>query len=174
MTLEEFLKTDENTRYCEILISPDGMIHYARPAHMYKLMDLTGLPMEELDQKMPKMASPVHWLVEYTGFISVWYNAFIAPVGITKSQIDVLFDLAMHGKINPLSAGEITMEMSLCKAIESGDQKELDTVSMTAKDVHLWDLFDYCKEEWEDDDTDRVRRAFGLHQRETWLAGNVH
>lgn len=73
--------------YCECIIYPDGYIDYAIPGHVEALLKFTGEPREVIDEKMPIWDSPLIWLVNYTGCISVWSQGYIAPQnGISNGQ----------------------------------------------------------------------------------------
>lgn len=126
MTFDEFMAHDRNKNYCEIVIGPDGSIHYASPAHIYKLIALSGYTQEELQKIMPMSASPIHWLCEFTGYGSVWFEHFIMPIGITAEQVNVLEKLASAGKIHPESDGVLTQEKSLCEAMSEGRSNEFE------------------------------------------------
>ena len=45
---------------------------------------------------MPIWESPIHWLVEYTGYISVWSNGCLFPSSITKEQEYTLKQLVLN------------------------------------------------------------------------------
>ena len=116
MKCVDFIKQHEYKNYCEIVISPTGDIEYATPSHIYKLMAITGKSREELKQIMPMRASPIHWLVEYTGYCVCWYSSFILPIGYGKRQIAVIRRLMRHGIMSNVTTGIITHEKTVCDA----------------------------------------------------------
>lgn len=91
-TLSEFLKMAEENkehfiRYCEIVVTDNGLIFLASPS----LMDVA------------------EWLRKkgFTNFILVWYNGFVSydkenAMKLTASQMKVLSALLDHGLISCL------------------------------------------------------------------------
>lgn len=90
--------------YCEAVILPNGEIEYAVPAHVFYLeaLYLKCEPIQiqinprlqyQLQTEMPIEASPLHWLVDKLGVVSVWYNSLVCPMNITKAQIQTINQL---------------------------------------------------------------------------------
>lgn len=91
-TLGEFLKMVKANkahfiRYCEIVITDNGLIFLASPSHM----------------------DVAEWLRKkgFTNFILVWYNGFVSYdkencMRLTKGQMKVLAALLDHGLISCL------------------------------------------------------------------------
>lgn len=82
--------------YLEAIIEPSGEVHYAVPSHVEKLIKLSGEPKEAIYTKMPGTASPLHWLLEYTGCVSIW-SEFHMGTPVTETQKGVLDDLIASG-----------------------------------------------------------------------------
>ena len=116
MTCQEFIAQHEYKNYCEIVISPTGDVEYAIPSHLYKLMAITGKSKEEIRQLMPMRASPIHWLIEYTGYGVCWYSSFLLPIGYSKRQIAVIRRLMRAGIMSICTQGFITQEKTVCDA----------------------------------------------------------
>lgn len=146
MTLEEFLKHDNNKYYCEIVIKPDGTIEYAEPAHLYKMIRLSGYSKEDLNLKIPTNASPIHWMCEFTGTGCIWYNTFIMPNGITIEQINTMEGLAEAGKIHHDSSGTITSEMSLCNAMLNHELDKIESLATVYLNISELRRYYYEKE----------------------------
>lgn len=82
--------------YMEAVILPSGEIQYAIPSHLEKLLAITGEDREVIYEKMPIWASPIQWLCEYTGCISVWSD-FYAGTPTTDEQKKSLKKLIDEG-----------------------------------------------------------------------------
>lgn len=76
-------KASEYRYDTEVVILPNGKIEYAMPSHTEKLISLTGLHRDVIYDLMPVTASPIHWLVDFTGCISVWNHGHL---GMPKSK----------------------------------------------------------------------------------------
>lgn len=126
MTCQEFIAQHEYKNYCEIVISPTGDVEYAIPSHLYKLMAITGKSKEEIRQLMPMRASPIHWLIEHTGYGVCWYSSFILPIGYSKRQIAVIRRLMRADIMSINTTGFLTQEKTVCDAWakfeETGDE----------------------------------------------------
>lgn len=116
MTCQEFIAQHEYKNYCEIVISPTGDVEYAIPSHLYKLMAITGKSREEVKKLMPMRASPIHWLIEYTGYGVCWYSSFLLPIGYSKRQIAVIRRLIRAGIMSINTTGFLTQEKTVCDA----------------------------------------------------------
>lgn len=132
MKCQEFIAQHIHKSYCEIVISSTGDIEYAIPSHLYKLMAITGKSKEELKQIIPMRASPLEWLVEYTGYCVCWYSSCILPIGYSKRQIAVIRRLIQHHIMANNIVASITQEKSLCdlwtKFEETDDEKYLNQI----------------------------------------------
>jgi hypothetical protein len=84
--------------YFEAIILPSGEVQYATPSHIEKLMALTNEPREIILEKMPITASPIEWLIDYTGCIAVW-KSFHKGTPVTVEQKDMLQLLIVEGLI---------------------------------------------------------------------------
>lgn len=90
---------DKWINYCEIIIDKDGKIIIAEPSHTEAMLKLTGETRENIYNKMPIIASPIHWFVKYLKYISVWYNFQLIPEKLTLAQYETLELLEKHGFI---------------------------------------------------------------------------
>lgn len=82
-----FIKQHKYINYCEVIIDKDGMIEYVRPNHIQTLIRATNLPEDLIWAMMPIDASPIVWLVDFTGCVAIWYNMIYAPKqGLTTEQ----------------------------------------------------------------------------------------
>ncbi len=86
MDIDDFIENHTHINYCEAIIHPDGSIEYARPSHVETLIRITGEDREVIYKKMPITASPIFWLIDYTRYISVWYDGYVKPDTCTKEQ----------------------------------------------------------------------------------------
>lgn len=82
--------------YLEAIILPSGEVQYAVPSHVEKLILLTGEKREDFFEKMPISASPIDWLLDYTGCISLWSD-FHKGNPTTKEQKETLKLLIREG-----------------------------------------------------------------------------
>lgn len=63
--------------YLEAVILKDGTVEYAVPSHTEKLISLTGIERETLYDMIPVNASPLEWLLSYTGCVCVWSRFYL-------------------------------------------------------------------------------------------------
>lgn len=82
--------------YFEAIILPSGEVVYAVPSHIEKLIQITGESREVIYDKMPITASPIHWLLDYTGCVSLW-SAFHLGEPTTAEQQKTLQSLIEAG-----------------------------------------------------------------------------
>ena len=84
--------------YLEVIIDPDGVIHYAVPSHQEYLiaecMKKMNWSRQELSDACPKeyYGDFVTWLCKISGCVSVWEN-FIQFWEINDAQFNVLMEL---------------------------------------------------------------------------------
>ena len=107
MRVEEFIKNHDHVNYCEAVIFPNGEVEYSIPSHMYKLLLLNGLTLEdiydhtdkykEVLKKIPITADPVYWMTEDLQCVLTWYNSVVIPINYTESQIDTIKELIRNG-----------------------------------------------------------------------------
>lgn len=87
--------------YLEVIINPDGIVEYAVPSHMYKLMSVFEggkYSVEQINEMFIQDMmglSPIEWLCKKTGCISVWTNGYEGVAN--EQQIDVLKTLKVEG-----------------------------------------------------------------------------
>lgn len=84
--IDTFIKEHHHINYCECIIHKDGLIEYAVPSHVEMLIKITGEDRDVIYYKMPIDASPIIWLIEYTGCIAIYTNAYLKPKISTKEQ----------------------------------------------------------------------------------------
>lgn len=94
MKILEFIQTHKHICYCEIIVSQDGEIHNICPSHTETLLRIVmkrlGKTREEVYDMIPIYASPLHWLVEYTGDVAIWYGYAVVPPNISQEQKNVI------------------------------------------------------------------------------------
>ena len=116
MNVQDYIKQHTYKDYCEAIIYPNGNIEDAERGHVYKLMDFTGKSKAVLNKIIPNSASPIHYLVGYTGCISVWYNFFIFD-SINDEQMNTLQELVDHGILVNGIPGNYTDELQRCNLL---------------------------------------------------------
>lgn len=85
--VEQFIKEHNHINYCEAIIDKYGFVENVKPNHIQTLIRQTNLPEDLIWAMMPIYESPIHWLVEFTGCIAVWYDMLLKPKkGITIEQ----------------------------------------------------------------------------------------
>ena len=85
--------------YCEVIIDREGKIIIANPSHVEAMLKLTGRTREDVYNEMPVDASPIHWFVDYLGYISVWNSFQLSPKKITFQQYETLEQLEINNFI---------------------------------------------------------------------------
>ena len=123
--VDEFIEQHNKKyiNYCEILILEDGTPVYANPSHQYKLMEIYGVPREQymfasgeqfekLQKEMPLSASPLHWLVEKTKTVAVWYEFLVFPLNYTGEQLNTVIQLIEGGCISKRIKLDVSEEYS--------------------------------------------------------------
>jgi hypothetical protein len=92
LTIDDFLAEYKRKwiNYCEIIILKNGNIILANPSHTERMLKLTGEDRNDIYERMPIVASPIHWLVDYTKNISVWHQFQILPEDVTEEQLKTL------------------------------------------------------------------------------------
>ena len=137
INIDDFIPAhnEKYTAYCEAILFADGTIMYAEPSHLYALQMIYGVPYEELYEggpardnlfeKMPPSASPVHWLSEVVNCVVLWYDTAIFPPNYTQAQVESYKKLKDNGCINKYSTIEITMEYQICDENMSLDNLEM-------------------------------------------------
>jgi hypothetical protein len=126
-SINEFVEYHKSkyTYYCEIVILKDGSIQYAIPSHQYKLMEIAGVPIEQIIVQdgeeyndllitIPTYASPTHWLSDYTNTAVVWYNTVLLPLNYTESQIETINTLIDNGILSDNITVGISKEYHHC------------------------------------------------------------
>lgn len=125
MNVKDYIEQHDSVNYCEAIIFPNGDIEDAIPSHVYKLMSITNLPKDMIDKLMPIDASPIHWLLGFTGCISVWFDFFIYD-SITEEQKNTIQELVNHGILKDNIVGNRTDEYSRCILLEKFRNGEIE------------------------------------------------
>ena len=84
--------------YLEVVLLPDGTVEYAVPAHVQKLAQIYGKPMDELFEEYQEnhdFTDPVEYLCKKTGCISVWTNGYTGKPNAV--QLETLRKLKRSG-----------------------------------------------------------------------------
>lgn len=97
--------------YLEVIIDQEGVVHYAVPSHqewlINKAIDVLGLSSrEELYDECPDeyALSPMEWLTEVTGCVSIWDDHFIGnPTGKQIKTMRELKNTSIYGGDIPLT-----------------------------------------------------------------------
>ena len=94
--------------YLEAVISPEGVVEYAVPSHTEKLIEIF-MKQKGFDDiiKAKKyiiettinngMCSTIEFLTGVTGYISIWFDHYVASDPPTKQQLDKLKELFDNG-----------------------------------------------------------------------------
>lgn len=91
------------TDYLEVIITPDGQVHYAIPNHVEFMIGYIcrrdRITPRQLERRCPRVYhfDFLTWLCKESGCVSVWSN-FIKAVAFTKAQIKVLNELRARYK----------------------------------------------------------------------------
>lgn len=104
------IETHKNTfvSYLEVVISPEGTVEYAVPSHSDKLIeiftkqkgfdDILKAKKYIIDTTINNgMLSTIDYLTGVTGYISVWFNGYVAGDPPTKAQLNKLKELFDNG-----------------------------------------------------------------------------
>ena len=94
--------------YLEVVISPEGVVEYAVPSHTEKLVQIFMKQKGFDDEIKAKkyildttinndMCHTLDYLTGVTGYISVWFNYYVAGDPPTKAQLDKLWELFKNG-----------------------------------------------------------------------------
>ena len=77
--VDDFIKNHNHINYCEAIIYRDGRIAYVKPSHVETLIRATGLTHSQIYNEIPIFENVLHWLLDKTGCICVWYGGYVAP-----------------------------------------------------------------------------------------------
>ena len=94
--------------YLEAVISPEGVVEYAVPSHTEKLIEIfmkqKGFDnITKAKEYIIKttinngMCSTIEFLTGVTGYISIWFDHYVASDPPTKQQLDKLKELFDNG-----------------------------------------------------------------------------
>lgn len=132
----------DDYEYTEAIIAPNGQIQYAKIGHQNELAKIANVPYNTLWDMVPLNANAISWLVEYTGYISVWPDFAYLPLVYTKEQIQTLSVLQRANLIKKKYTLYINYELNNSKVREdfesgNGSLKDLkNIVSMTIPEAH--------------------------------------
>jgi len=93
------------TDYLEVIITPDGQVHYAIPNHVEFMIGYIcrrdRINPRQLERRCPRVYhfDFLTWLCKESGCVSVWSN-FIKAVAFTKAQIKALNELRAAGVLH--------------------------------------------------------------------------
>lgn len=91
--------------YTEVVIFLNGHIEYAIPSHQEKLVAILakkkGWTRQQVIDNTPKeyYFDWMTWLLNETGYISVWYDFILTPEEVTDAQTKTLTMLIQKGAI---------------------------------------------------------------------------
>lgn len=85
--IDTFIKNYEDIRYCEAIINEEGLIEYARPSHDTAIMLAYDFKNED------EYNLACYNLVEYTGYIKVYYGYLCTPSCINSKQYNSIIKL---------------------------------------------------------------------------------
>jgi len=114
--------------YLEVVISPEGVVEYATPSHTDKLVEIFAKQKGFDDILKAKkyiiettinngMLSTIDYLTGVTGYISVWFNGYVAGDPPTKAQLDKLKELFRNGVYTGATWDTVTPEREELKRI---------------------------------------------------------
>lgn len=114
--------------YLEVVISPEGVVEYAVPSHSEKLVEIFAKQKGFDDILKAKkyiiettinngMLSTIDYLTGVTGYISVWFNGYVAGDPPTKAQLDKLKELFDNGVYTGPTWDTVTPEREELKRI---------------------------------------------------------
>lgn len=91
--------------YLEVVISPEGIVEYAVPSHVEKLLQVYMEKNAIVDRavalnnllKLCGLFSYIEALSKVTGYISVWNDAYITGCKPTQQQLNKLKTLKLNG-----------------------------------------------------------------------------
>lgn len=93
--------------YLEVVISPEGVVEYAVPSHTEKLINLYAAKrgIDNLSARKEIIDKTIaagefdsmRMMTALTGYISVWFNHYVAGDPPTKAQLNKLHDLFKEG-----------------------------------------------------------------------------
>ena len=94
--------------YLEAVISPEGVVEYAVPSHTEKLIEIF-MKQKGFDDIIKAkeyvikttinngLCSSIEFLTGVTGYISIWFDHYVASDPPTKQQLDKLKELFDNG-----------------------------------------------------------------------------
>lgn len=96
MSADDYVKNYTHKYYCEAIIRDDGMIEDAQPSHEIAL--LLAYPFMTEDE----LCLSSYNIIEYTGYIRVYYDGLHMPTYISKEQYSTIIKLIEGGCISKL------------------------------------------------------------------------
>lgn len=117
----------ENTKseicYCEACIDPNGNVFNAIPSHLHFLVRQMKESEEEIYNLMPVHAAPIHWMIEHSGWVALWYNFGISDE-MSEEQVNSLRLLQESGRISDPYMISIPKEKSVCGTRDNPEEFE--------------------------------------------------
>ena len=130
MNVENYINKHTDINYCEAIIHPDGTIEDARPSHIEALILYSNETKDELSEKMPMEASPISWLVDYTGCVSLWYDTCLLPETLNSLQLSTIKELIKNKIIKNPYIGKMLKEKSIIERnqryIQTGEWYDIE------------------------------------------------
>lgn len=133
MNVKNYIKQHNHYGYCEAIIYPNGDIEDAIPSHTYKLMAITHKSRKELNELIPDRASPLDWLLGYTGCIAIWYNFFRYDGFVNDKQYNTIQELVNHDIVCDKIAGYYTDEFARCDLLDKFHKGEINIEEIPEK-----------------------------------------
>lgn len=99
LNIDSFIANHKHINYCECIMAPNGTLSYVTPSHVESLIKVSGRSRDEINAIMPVDATPIKWLVEYTGYTAIWYEGYINPSNVTEVQRHTLNKLIKNNII---------------------------------------------------------------------------
>lgn len=88
----------EGKNCAEGVILPDGEYALTDGSHLRTLMELSGIPEEQLWDMIPKGDSALFWMIAHTGCVITDLNSSVG-LAMTEAQKEVYDALVSHGII---------------------------------------------------------------------------
>lgn len=160
--------------YLEVVISPDGVVEYATPSHMQKLLSVYNgyhVPIgDEIAWKdIPDDAAPLKWLMEKTGWICVWSDRYECSGTPTLEQADALNDLRHEG----VYQGSVPVLVDIAYSVVPYDDCELEVARQTIDATCLLDATP-ADELPDADDIENIERLAVLADEHGMLRLHLH
>ncbi len=88
----------DGKNYAAGVILPDGTYQLTKAGHLHLLLELMGMPAEQVWERIPREDSPLFWLIEHTGCVITDENSTVG-MAMTPEQERTYRALVDHGLI---------------------------------------------------------------------------